>query len=105
MRFRINLLRRYGIPLLAFILGLSLRPFFMDTPLGPDITGQYSQHHMREKDPLDLLIFVVSAPGNSERREAIRTTWLSHQHNDIRGYFVIGTLGLSPDLMSSLGRC
>jgi len=87
--------------MLAFIFGLSMSPFLMG---GPDVASKstYTSQHMREKDHLDLLIFVVSAPGNSDRREAIRTTWLSHQHNEIRGYFVIGTLGLTTDLLNAL---
>jgi len=104
MRGLLGLVKRYGVPAFTFILGLNLSPLLFgpvdvrvaDTGVGP------RGGHMRESDHLDLLIFVISAPDNSEKREVIRTTWLSHQHNAIRGYFVIGTLGLSPSQLSTL---
>eukprot|EP00088_Acartia_fossae_P008304 TRINITY_DN13959_c0_g1_i1.p1 TRINITY_DN13959_c0_g1~~TRINITY_DN13959_c0_g1_i1.p1 ORF type:complete len:414 (-),score=26.26 TRINITY_DN13959_c0_g1_i1:109-1311(-) len=50
----------------------------------------------------ELLVFVVSAPGNLERRKAIRETWLSLHDSEIRGYFVIGIADLPSDTQKAI---
>ena len=47
----------------------------------------------------EIIIFVFSAPNNTQRRQTIRETWLSSRPLNVKHYFVIGSAGL--DISSS----
>ena len=52
-----------------------------------------------------LVILVVSAPKNFERRAAARQTWLDLHKRlrpDVRHFFVLGSEGLSPEVQAKI---
>eukprot|EP00088_Acartia_fossae_P055313 TRINITY_DN64199_c0_g1_i1.p1 TRINITY_DN64199_c0_g1~~TRINITY_DN64199_c0_g1_i1.p1 ORF type:complete len:318 (+),score=16.30 TRINITY_DN64199_c0_g1_i1:57-1010(+) len=92
--------RRYGVPLVAFLCGFFSSKIlqYEDEPL-----KELSLHRKDvEDDDAELLVFVLSAPGNLARRNAVRETWLSGLQSDVRGYFVIGIEGLPQPTLNAL---
>jgi len=97
MRHGAPLSQRYVVPILSFLLGLFFSPFIFSN--FQQATGNIEEISIFNKlevvaDGPDLLVLIVSAPHNAEKRAAIRETWLSSHHSEIRGYFVVGVNGL-----------
>jgi len=91
-------LRRYGFPIMTFFLGMFFSPFSFSL----QDSGTATNQKIKVLDHLDLLIMIVSAPGNIKQRTAVRQTWLSSHHSEIRGFFVIGVKDLSAQVQQSL---
>lgn len=73
------------------------------------------EHNMMKNSKLknpDLIIIILSAPNNIEKRKSVRETWLklyrpNHERHDhdqfkVRHYFTIGSLGLNTNHMRQL---
>lgn len=54
------------------------------------------------KQKFRLLILVLSAPENTERRDTIRKTWLSLRQSEVKSFFAIGTLNFRPEQLQSV---
>ena len=52
---------------------------------------------LRIKEKFRLVVVVLSAPENSERRDVIRKTWLSEKPIEVKSLFAIGLLNLRPE--------
>lgn len=64
-----------------------------------------NKRHYRTKNIRNptLVLCILSAPKNLDRRNALRETWLSDiDQKDILHYFIVGSLGLSPDFLLHL---
>lgn len=54
------------------------------------------------KEEIRLVILILSAPNNVERRNVIRKTWLSQKNDEVKHYFVVGLSDLSANQKFSL---
>lgn len=54
------------------------------------------------KQRFRLVVLVLSAPENSERRDVIRKTWLSQKPSEVRSIFAVGTASLAPEQIQTL---
>ncbi|XP_076124461.1 beta-1,3-galactosyltransferase 6 [Alosa pseudoharengus] len=50
-----------------------------------------------------LVVLITTGPKYTERRSIIRSTWLSRRDPDVLALFVVGTEGLAPEELQSLG--
>lgn len=111
-KFRAKYLKLIIASLFSFLLGcmvvINLIPINKTCQLD-DTDREYNiMKNSKLKQP-ELIILIISAPRNLERRTVIRETWLklkNHNHKDEQNkddmhfskhYFVIGSLGLSID--------
>ncbi|XP_020708535.2 beta-1,3-galactosyltransferase 6 isoform X1 [Athalia rosae] len=57
---------------------------------------------INKRGSFKLLIIILSRTSDVARREAIRNTWLSKNHNGVKHLFIIGTSGASAELRKHL---
>lgn len=84
----------FVVPIFSFVCGLLFSSILYTKDFNENETSP-----IRKDPPLSdsatLVVFIVSAPGNLEKRAAIRETWLSRTNSEIDGHFVIGVQGIS----------
>ncbi|XP_023326596.1 beta-1,3-galactosyltransferase 6-like isoform X2 [Eurytemora carolleeae] len=89
-------LQRIVVPVFTFFCGILFSSLFNQNQISESSSVSEIKHESlrgEEEGNVDLLILIVSAPFNTEKRAAVRETWLSHRN--MRGFFVVGIQGLS----------
>lgn len=94
MRRGTLLSQRYVVPILSFLSGLFFSPFIFSNFMQATNNFEQLPSFDKIKEGAELLVLIVSAPENAEKRAAIRETWLSSHQSQIRGYFVVGVKDL-----------
>ena len=56
--------------------------------------GHSPVKRLSQKETTDLIVLVISAPNNTERRSTIRETWLWRKRRNVMYYFVIASANL-----------
>ncbi|KZS05998.1 N-acetyllactosaminide beta-1,3-N-acetylglucosaminyltransferase 4 [Daphnia magna] len=49
-----------------------------------------------------LIVLIMSDPTKSATRKAVRDTWLSNTHKDVKHFFVVGSKGLAQDVLQNV---
>lgn len=66
-------------------------------PIARDLSSQKSDSSLQKF--FYLIVLIMSDPTKSATREAIRETWLSNNHKDVKHLFVVGSKGLAQDVL------
>nr|CAJ84710.1 beta-1,3-galactosyltransferase 6 [Ciona savignyi] len=70
----------------------------------PEKVKKMENNSVETKEHVFLLILIMTGPKNSDRRQAMRETWLQNTNEDVKHYFVIGTNGLTSEIHNELSN-